>query len=314
MSSENHANSFKVTAASTSPVNMVNAIKAVFDYAAITVGITQRWEVQGSNTTDGVLLLKCLKANAKVNQADASVYPQIIIKAAANNIQFGYDPKGQVVHTEASSAWGVTSKSNAFSGFRNISGNINNMSTYNTMMYIADYEDAITIFVTGLNIMRYAAHVGRIYLPDNKSDIEIGVDGSGIIVGFPTVTVSTTTGHWLTPETTTSLELGSAVRVGDTAWSTVATSDSTATAFTADAAGKVRLPPYTLRGSSPAAGEVGRTKYLRAYKTAMPHLSLLPSSDSNSKQAWLGYQNVSGTRQKQLILWAKSDYVYTVTV
>jgi len=310
---ENFANAFKVTAASTSTVDMVNAIKAIFDYASVTAGITARWQVQGSNTTDGIILLKCLKANAKVNVSDPSIYPQIVIKAAASNITFGYDPKGQIDHTASSSVWGMSSQSDAFSGFRNISGNAAVMSSYNSTIYVADYEDAISVFVSGLNIFRYGAHVGRIYLPDNKSDVEIGVDGSGVLVGFPTTTVNTTTGHWLTPETTAA-SVGSVIRVGDTAWSTVLTNDSTATTYTNDVNGKVRLAPYTLRGSSPAAGEVGRTKYMRAYKTALPHLSLLPSNDADSKQAWMGYQNVSGTRQKQLVLWAKSSYVYTVTV
>jgi hypothetical protein len=322
MSSEIFGQSIKITASTNTPLAHVQAlIKTFLEHQNNTLkdelenNIELDWELEKYDFLNGIMLLKCKNISQKFDPLDIiepSYYSQIVIKAVSNtNIQIGYDPEGGIDKEESSSTWGSDANSSpAFSKFKNITGSSTvNWTGTGSAFYFANYEDAITLFFLGTNTIAYAAHVGKIYLPDNRSDLKVGIDGSGILVGKPSVVFGATLNNdWLTQQTNISNRLvSSCIKTSNTTWSTVRTFDATATQYVADVAGKSRLVPFTLSGYFPTAGEVGRTKYLRAYKTALPNLTLLESAINDSKQAWIGWSVLAGTPLKLLMLWSKKD-------
>jgi hypothetical protein len=283
--------------------------------------VERKWQLEGYDYSNGVILLKCLMASDKFESSDPDYFSQIVIKvkSGANNILIGYDPKGEIVKDLDSSTWGVDSnKSNAFSGFKSMTASSTlNFSGINSTLYLVCYEDAISILMPGANYIAFGAHVGKIYLPDNRSDLKIDIDGSGIIIGVPSVSIvartaptTITTGFgWLeTVNQVASQPFCSSIRIGSESWSTLKTVlDATSSAFTKDVAGKTRLVPYSFAGNVSVAGEVGRSKYLRGYKTALPNLTLLESAANDSKQAWIGWSVSANGTQKLLMLWCKKQ-------
>lgn len=321
MSSEIFGQSIKITANSNTPLAHVQAIIKTFirlesglqDLTGDNT-LVKLWNMEGYDFQNGIMLLKCLAPSQKFDPSDSNepeYYSQVLLKAVSTtNIQIAYDPKGQILATEPSSTWGIdNNKSDSFSGFKNITGSTSNWTGTNVNSYLTYYDDALTLFFPGTNVITYAAHVGKIYLPDNRSDLKIGIDGSGIIVGKPNTIVSVSSNNdWIAMQSNAAnREVSSCVKISNTSWTTIRTFDATATQYTTDVAGKTRLVPFTLSGYNPTAGEIGRTKYLRAYKTLLPNLTLLESAVSNSKQAWIGWSSVAGTSQRLLMLWCKKN-------
>jgi hypothetical protein len=300
---------YRVEAASTGVNDLVAAIRAVFNN-----NVDANWEVESYNTDTGAgLLLRCKNQNSNDEQS------QIFIAANASpaKLNIAYAPHGGITSITSTDIGG--SAPSGYSGLKQITGPIaaaTAMSSYGTTIWIASYSDAITIFIGGTNesFFRYGAHVGKVFAPDNESDESIYIDGSAVIVGFPTNTsvgASISTGHWLGYSTTNGL--GSSIRIGQNSWSNL-TAGAIVAAEKADADGRLRLAPYYVGGSisaSPMGGILGRTKYLREYKVTLPHLVLLPSNANDSNQAWIGWEFTAGTPQAQIILWKKGSSTLT---
>lgn len=320
MSSEIFGQSIKIIASGNTPLQHVQALIRTFvelqnstlqDSEGNSIN-KDLWSLEGYDYDNGIMLIKCLTPSAKFDPDDSfepAYNSQIILKAASTtNIQIAYDPEGSINKDLNSNTWGIdANKSNSFSGFKNITGSTANWSNTNSTIYLTYYEDALTLFFPGVNVISYAAHIGKIYLPDNRSDLKIGIDGSGIFIGQPSQsTASTSANAWIgTQSSAVNREVSSCIKISDTTWTTIRTFDATASQYTTDVAGKSRLVPYTISGNIPAAGEVGRTKYLRAYKTQLPNLTLLESAVDNSKQAWIGWSVAANTPQKCIMLWCK---------
>lgn len=296
---------YRIEAASTALNDIIAAINQVF-----TNQIDVNWEVQSYNTTEGAsILLRC--KNTNINDEQSQIF--ITSQSSPLKLNFAFAPHGGI--TSITSTDIVGSAPVGYSGLRQITGPISAataMSSYGSTLWIASYTDTLTIFVGGTDesSFRYGAHIGKVFAPDNASDDGIYIDGSAIIVGFPTNTSvgnSITTGHWLGYHNTNGL--GSSIKIGQNAWSNL-TAQSITAAEKLDADGRLRLVPYSLGGSissSPTGGELGRTKYLREYKETLPHLFMIPSNAADSNQAWIGWENTTGTPQAQIMLWRKGS-------
>ncbi len=296
---------YRIEAASTTPADLLAAINRVF-----TNQVDANWEVQSYNTTSGAsILLRCKNTNTDDEQSQIFITSQ----SAPLKLNFAFAPHGGISSITSTDI--VGSAPAGYSGLKQITGPAaaaTAMSSYGSTVWLASYSDALTIFIGGTDesSFRYGAHIGKVFAPDNASDEGVYIDGSAIIVGFPTNTsvgTSITTGHWLGYHTTNGL--GSSIRIGQNTWSNL-TAQSIAAAEKLDADGRLRLVPYSLGGSisaSPTGGELGRTKYLREYKETLPHLFMIPSNAADSNQAWIGWENTTGTSQAQIMLWRKGS-------
>jgi hypothetical protein len=321
---ETYSNSYlKITnGGAKNPLSYVRAIRDAFQHGADLTTPIKRWEVENWDETNGILLLKCLKANTNLDSTASPVYSQVVIKAqSTTNIQIGLDPLGQIESSMDSSTWGVSNQSNLFSGFKNITGSTNNMIAGTSLkgaILLAEYEDAFTILIqnAAATAFYYIAHVGKVYLPTNKSDIEIGVDGFGLLVGNPvTNSFSATNGYWLAPPATNLIH-GSVIKISNTpgsCWSLVQSAAPNANTVK-DILGKSRLVPYYLRGLAPGAGEVGSSKYFRVFKTKLTNFTYVNSATNDSKQSWISCSNPVSTiaTQDLLLLWSKYENLYSI--
>jgi hypothetical protein len=300
---------YRVEAASTGVNDLVAAIRAVFNN-----NVDDNWDVESYNTdSGGGLLLRCKNQNSNDEQS------QIFIAANASpaKLNVAYAPHGGITGITSTDISG--SAPSGYSGLRQITGPISTataMSSYGTMIWIASYSDAITIFIGGTDesYFRYGAHIGKIFAPDNESDESIYIDGSGVVVGYASnisIGVGIANGHWLGYSGTDGL--GSAVRIGQNIWSNM-TVNAIVAAEKSDADGRLRLAPFTVGGSiiaSPKGGMLGRTKYLREYKETIPHLVTIPSNATDSNQSWIGWEFTAGTPQPLIMLWKKGPATLT---
>lgn len=328
---ENYSNSYIKTTEllAKTPLALVKAIRDSF-YHGSTIEINppdntdtiNRWEIQGWNSLNGILLLKCLKRNSSLNLSAPEYYAQVVIKInETNNILIGLDPLGQINKDLNSTTWGVDdNKSNLFSGFKNITGSNSNLdqTKISGRVLVAEYEDAFTILImnSASSAFYYIAHVGKVYLPTNKSDLEIGVDGFGLLVGSPITNLTATNGYWLAPPTTNTTN-GSVIKISNESnncWSLIRTSTPNANS-TKDVLGKSRLIPYYISGLNPVAGEVGSSKYFRVFKTKLVNFTYVNSANNDSKQAWISCSNPLASpvaTQDLLILWSKYENIYSL--
>lgn len=194
-------------------------------------------------------------------------------------------------------------------------------------LWVASYKDAISIFISDSSgsYFVYGIHAGKIFAPDNSSDEELYIDGSGIILGVPSSTLigdNGTSGGWLEHVSSSDNYTngrGGVIRIGENTWSNSQFVNQINQEFFSSISNRLRLVPYTVGGSNiePAAGQIGRTKYIRQVNNnfSMAHLVLIPSEDIVSNQAWLcwstrtasaTYQEASNSSgQKSIMLWKK---------
>lgn len=314
MSSETASNTFEIETAGSSNTQLFAALSAVFNssewVAAATVG--QTWEVAASAATTLVL--------GRIEDAGVAG-PKIYIEAAASPVAslfVRYDPLGEIVadayvpSVAVSPLVNFTGASVAPTGIQRI--------------YVAQYEDAIMIHFDAGTHFKYMIHAGIVMAPDNASDPDISIDGSGVIVGQPGVGAGAAGSTFFAPTGTTLNTNGnqSHIRIGLSRWgqARLATANYTAGGNeTVDVNGRVRLVPMLLRvitnitgsdalpGSINISGELGRTRYLRFYKQNPTHRSVLPSRDAASEQAWLAwnYGVATALPHNVLGLWRKDD-------
>jgi hypothetical protein len=312
--SETASNTFEITPAGSTGQQLFDAILAVFNSTEWSSADTvpQTWQVDLSEASYLVLGLA---------ENSGGVGPKIYIEAKTtpqNSLFVRYDPTGEIVG-------GAYTPSSTASPLVNFTGQNVASSGVNTI-YIAQYSDAIMIhFDTGL-FFKYMIHAGIVMAPDNASDPDIFIDGSGLVVGQPGVSAGAANSAFFVATGTVLNTTGqqSYVRIGETRWGQMrlATNDYLPNGVeTADVNGRVRLVPMLVRaitnvtkddalpGTLTISGELGRTRYLRFYKQSPTHRSVLPSRDTLSQQAWLGWSHGStgATVDNVLGLWRKDD-------
>ena len=313
---ETASNTFEIQAAGASSAQLFEALSTVFNSTAWATATTvaQTWEVAASTANSLTLGLI----------ADGiSAGPKIYIENTTSgtlSLLVRYDPDGEIVG-------GAYSPSASASPLVNFTG-ANAAPTAASLIYIAQYEDAIMIHFDAGTHFKYMIHAGIVMAPDNASDPDIYIDGSGLIVGQPGVLASSTTSISFISTGVAVNALGhqSYLRIGQTKWgqARLASGDYLAGGVeTADVNGRVRLVPLLMRvatnidgvtgsigSQSPnVSGELGRTRYLRFYKQNPTHRSVLPSKDSLSQQAWLAWNHgaATATADNVLGLWRKED-------
>jgi hypothetical protein len=316
--SETASNTFEIAISTNTGDAFLTALSSVFNSAEWASdarhSIDQTWQVVSSSSESVTLGL--------IETADGEAGPKIYFESQAspNSLFVRYDPNGIA---EA----GVYSPSSSVSPLVNFTGS-NAVPAGITRMYVVQYTDALMIHFDAGTHFKYMIHTGIVMAPDNASDPDIYIDGSGVLVGTPYVSAAAATSSILTiGATINTTGQQSYVRIGETQWGqarAVANYTSTATEV-ADVNGRVRLVPALMRaitningstfvlGTTQAAavsGELGRTRYLRFYKQNPTHRSVLPSRDTDSSQAWLAWNYgpaSSPLAHNVLGLWTKED-------
>lgn len=313
---ETASNTFEIVPASSTSTDLFSALSTLFNSTEWSTASTvaQTWTVKVEDATSIVLGL--------IATADASPGPKIYIENLSSSLYVKYDPNGVV---DA----GVYTASSACSPLVSFTGSTTAPSGI-IRVYAAQYSDAIMVHFDQGDLFKYIIHAGIVMAPDNASDPDIYIDGSGIIVGQPGVLASSTASiSFVATGTAVNTTTGqqSYLRIGETKWGQLrlATADYAAGAEqTKDVNGRVRLVPMLLRvvtnidGSTAPltsqalniSGELGRTRYLRFYKANPVHRSVLPSRDALSQQAWLAWSHGTAgtaTADNVLGLWRKED-------
>lgn len=323
---ENYADkTYRVISPSKSHFDWIKSIKQTFDPSRD--GFSDpNWSLklyQESGTNENCLVLR----NENYDQ-------ELVLRSTTTNSNiFARLANGSI--DEISSNGSITTLPNIISNERRLTStqlstvllSANNANVGQTI-WIASYADAIAIFISDSSggYFSYGIHAGKIYAPDNESDQYLNIDGSGIILGVPSSTLlssNAANGGWL--EHTTSADgsangRGGVVKIAQNTWSNSQFAPNTNQEFYSSVSNRLRLVPYTIGGSSvsPAAGQLGRTKYLRQINNsfAMAHLLLIPSEEVSSNQAWLSWSakngataieasTASASGQKSIMLWKK---------
>lgn len=190
-----------------------------------------------------------------------------------------------------------------------------------TLVHIAEYSDAI-LFATkaaSYPYWQFAMHAGKIYVPFNASDPALGIDGYGILGGYPTLkdTNGGFTNQWVGKWNASIYTVHSRIKAGGSLWraTTIAVgslgdSDDSSVAATDDLDGNVRMIPLVLQvmasdSSATASSAVGYTKYIRLYKGIGVHGSVINSADAGEDQAWFRFSGENGN-SRSVILWSKT--------
>jgi hypothetical protein len=311
---ETASNTFEIVPAGSTSANLFSSLSTLFNSTEWDTAstIAQTWEVKVESGTSIVLGL--------IATVDGAAGPKIYIENLSSSLYVKYDPNGVV---DA----GVYTASSACSPLVSFTGAATAPSAV-TRIYAAQYSDAIMIHFDQGDFFKYMIHAGIVMAPDNASDPDIYIDGSGLIVGQPGVIASAVASISFVSTGVTVNTAGhqSYLRIGETKWGQVrlATADYLAAGNeTKDINGRVRLVPMLLRvatnidgvtGSIASqvgnvSGELGRTRYLRFYKANPVHRSVLPSREASSQQAWLAWSHgtTAAVADNVLALWRKED-------
>jgi hypothetical protein len=223
---------------------------------------------------------------------------QLLIRNDGTNILCSVDPGAAITNLS-----GVPTGSTSYSGESIVVAPAN----CGARMYIACYPDAILVGIkhTTSDFWQQGLHAGKLYTPYNASDPAIFIDGFGIIGGSPTINVANSN-TWLIPNASNSSTNTGRLRVSQTTWNTTAKCEL----LTAqgDAGGAIRLNPLlaTVGAGTGTSGfpALGFTKYLRRYKSAVAHRTLIPASNT-SDQAFMIFSGTTSTTQF-CCLWSKA--------
>lgn len=223
---------------------------------------------------------------------------QLLIRDDGTNILCAVDPGGAITNLA-----GTPTGSTSYSGESIVIAPAN----CGARMHIACYPDAVLVGIkhTTSDFWQQGLHAGKIYTPYNASDPLLFIDGFGIIGGLPTINVANSN-TWLIPNGSNTATNAGRLRVSQGTWNTTAKCEI----LTAqgDAAGQIRLNPLlaTVGAGTGSTGfpSLGYTKYLRRYKTASAHRTLIPASNT-SDQAFLIFSSTTSTTQF-CCLWSKA--------
>jgi hypothetical protein len=336
---ENFADkTYRVIAASSSHFNLVKAIKETFDIMRPSDDPNWYSKLYEESGNDNCLVLRNETYDQEILIRSTTTSPSNIFVRLF---------KGQV---DAITATGnVDTLPDVYTNERRLTSTALSTAALSAAtwmgqtLWIASYDDAISIFISDSSgaYFSHGIHAGKIFAPDNESDQYLNIDGSGLILGIPTsataYVTTTTNGGWLS-FTNSGTDYytngrGGLIRIGENLWSNTQFAANDTLEFYSSVSNRLRLVPYTVGGATTggdlgasAAGQIGKTKYLRQINRdfATAHLLSIPSEDVSSDQAWLCWSSrhglttsvheasITGTTgftagQKGVILWKKGS-------
>jgi hypothetical protein len=167
-------------------------------------------------------------------------------------------------------------------------------------LHIAEYSDSF-FFATKYANAEYwyqCLNVGKVYIPSNFNDPEIGLDGCGILGGVPHVSHANGSSLWASNNTVTSV-----IRTGHNTWTPPVAFVEPNSLQASDLNGSIRMVEIPIK-----AGQngplVGYTKYVRQYKNSGGHLGYIISGGEDD-QAWVRYR-YSSNDYHLCMLWNKN--------
>ncbi len=167
-------------------------------------------------------------------------------------------------------------------------------------LHIAEYSDSF-FFATKYANAEYwyqCLNVGKVYVPSNSSDPEIGLDGCGILGGVPHFSNANGSSLWVSNNTATSL-----IRTGFSNWTNPAVLVEPNPSQASDLNGSTRMAEIPIKAGQ-GGPLIGYVKYVRQYKNAGGHLGYIISGGEDD-QAWLRYR-YSSTDYHLCMLWNKN--------
>lgn len=166
-------------------------------------------------------------------------------------------------------------------------------------LYMAEYEDAFFLGTRYANAEYWyqCLNVGKVYVPSNASDPDVGLDGYGILGGIPCVSHVAGASFWTSTNTATSV-----IRTGESTWTNPVALTEPKPEQANDLNGSIRLVEVPIKAGS-GGPLIGYTKYVRQYKNAGGHLGYIMSNGSDN-QAWVRYR-FSSNDYHMCMLWNK---------
>jgi hypothetical protein len=271
---------------------------AYVDWIAATLIAGSRW------FTDESVAGKALLENATTG-AQIVLWGTAALTGNQGQVAIGFAPDGGVTD------WDTAPTASVWSGMRNIMGSTSLITTADTRLALAVYEDALAIIIRRSTSYFRIAMIGSIFTPLDDSDRALNIGVDGMLLGVPANQNSS--GNWIAGNNSPAFAGHcSVVRVKDEFVRLASTNRSIPPSLLLDrASGVERFVPHLVHQLT-SAGTIGSTlaatKYLRQWRALLPHETRLFSDTLGSEQAWTGW-SAGGTTadNNQVILWAQTE-------
>lgn len=268
------------------------------------------WEVVKYTAGAGLLL----------GQKDPSINQRIWITPSAPNLTVGldpdsrvHDPTGELLNFSNIAATASSANSGGVFVFSSGSDGGWDSNEMSGKIDVVETDDCLSVFFYG-GSASYAGHgsqsgywyhgfqAGKIMSADNPLEDGYGIDGSGVVAGWPGTSsgaaASATTTRWVWANTSiySSSFPSSLVRTGLASWEQFTTPNCRTSDAYREVDGKLRLTPLTVQTASGAI--LGRSRYFRlinVFPQAVTLYNVSGSITDGNHQSWLARQHMSGS-------------------
>jgi hypothetical protein len=271
---------------------------AYVDWIAATLIAGSRW------FTDASVAGKALLENTATG-AQIVLWGTAALTGNQGQVAIGFAPEGGVTD------WDTAPTASVWSGMRNIMGSTSLITTADTRLALAAYEDALAIIIRRSTSYLRIAMIGSIFTPLDDSDRALNIGVDGMLLGAPAN--QTSAGNWIAGSNSAAFAGHcSVVRVKGEFVRLASTNRSIPPSLLLDrASGVERFVPHLvhqLTSTGAIGSTLAATKYLRQWRALLPHETRLFSDTPGSEQAWAGWSSGGTTADNnQVILWAQTE-------